>query len=106
MTAIQAYADLSFQVPELIDAVGAGRSHRWGCPVIVKSRPEYLAYSCGRCGTVGITGTDELIANIRPWCEIGGEAGTPMPRCRDRRARVHASTQPADGITAERRHGA
>ena len=50
-------------IEELIWWVADGfapcRSHAWGCPVIMKTDPEHVAWTCRRCGAITITITDD-----------------------------------------------
>ena len=34
-------------------------SHRWGCPVIMKTDPEHVAWTCSRCGELAFTAVGE-----------------------------------------------
>jgi hypothetical protein len=38
------------------DAVPA---HRWESPVIMKTQPDRVAYTCARCGAIGVPGVGE-----------------------------------------------
>ena len=37
------------------DGFAPCRSHAWGCPVIMKTDPEHVAWTCRRCGAITIT---------------------------------------------------
>jgi hypothetical protein len=49
---------LSGRVPRQYQTASlvVGRSsHAWACPVIMKTDPEHIAWTCARCGAVAIT---------------------------------------------------
>jgi hypothetical protein len=43
-------------------------AHAWACPVIMKTQPDRVAWTCGRCGAVAIAEVD------------AAPAGAPVPR--------------------------
>ena len=34
---------------------GVCLAHTWGCPVIMKTEPDHVAWTCSRCGVLAIT---------------------------------------------------
>jgi hypothetical protein len=43
------------------------RPHRWQCPVIMKTDPDLVAYTCSQCGAIGVVGGHEPLSQIRVW---------------------------------------
>ena len=40
-------------------------AHRWECPVIMKTHPDYVAYTCARCGAIGVVAAGESLSELR-----------------------------------------
>jgi hypothetical protein len=56
-----------------VTGVGGGEaSHRWRCPVIMKTAPDYVAYTCGRCAAIGVVAVGEPLSKLRGWGTSGG----------------------------------
>jgi hypothetical protein len=54
--------------------VGVEESHRWRCPVIMKTAPDYVAYTCGRCGAIGVVALGESLSKLLGWAFRSGTA--------------------------------
>ena len=50
-----------------IDPADAHRPHRWQCPVIMKTAPGFIAYTCSQCGAIGVVGGHEPLSQLRVW---------------------------------------
>jgi len=90
-----------------IDQADANRHpHDWQCPVIMKTAPGCIAYTCATCGAIGVLGGHEPLSQLRVWPAASGDRGAPL-ECFPRRelgrpmpvaSPLHgAAARPADG---------
>jgi hypothetical protein len=40
--------------------------HQWRCPVIMKTRPECIAYTCALCGAIAVLGDRDESLSMLP----------------------------------------
>ena len=64
-----------------MDRADDHRPHRWQCPVIMKTHPELIAYTCSLCGAVGVVGGDEPISQLRLWALESGDRDVTALEC-------------------------
>lgn len=75
-------ADPITDTPTTVTDVGGGEaSHRWRCPVIMKTAPDYIAYTCGRCAAIGVVAVGEPLSKLRGWAFGSGTSGAPSTKC-------------------------
>ena len=63
------------------DQADGHRSHRWQCPVIMKMAPDFIAYTCSRCGAIGVVGGHEPLSQIRVWASASNDRGASPLEC-------------------------
>ena len=83
-----------------------GRPHDWQCPVIMKTALGCIAYTCAKCGAIGVLGGHEPLSQLRGWPSASSDRGAPL-ECFPRRelgrpkpvaSPLHgAAARPADG---------
>jgi hypothetical protein len=61
--------------------VDAHPPHRWQCPVIMKTALGCVAYTCARCGAIGVVGGHEPLSQLRTWSAASSERGVAPLRC-------------------------
>ena len=52
--------------------------HRWQCPVIMKTDPDLIAYTCSQCGAIGVIGGHEPLSQIRVLASASNDRATPL----------------------------
>jgi hypothetical protein len=59
-------ASLSWSDVASMTAIAApSTAHRWDCPVIMKTHPDCVAYTCARCGAIGVVTGGESLSKLR-----------------------------------------
>ncbi len=72
-------------VSPAIDPADAHRPHRWQCPVIMKTDPDFIAYTCSQCGAIGVVGGHEPLSQLRVWAPPSNDRGAGPLECIPRR---------------------
>jgi hypothetical protein len=63
-------------------------AHRWECPVIMKTHPDCVAYTCARCGAIGVVAGGESLSQLRTVADgpaSRADADGRCGECHDRR---------------------
>ena len=80
--------------------------HDWQCPVIMKTALGCIAYTCAKCGAIGVLGGHEPLSQLRAWPAASRDRSAPLecfPHGEPGSARPAASSlpgadaRPADG---------
>ena len=72
-------------VSPAIDQADDHRPHRWQCPVIMKTAPDFIAYTCSQCGAIGVVGGHEPVSQLRVWAPASNDRGAMPVECIPRR---------------------
>jgi len=72
-------------VSPAIDQADDHRPHRWQCPVIMKTAPDFIAYTCSQCGAIGVVGGHEPLSQLRVWAPASNDRGAAPLECIPRR---------------------
>jgi hypothetical protein len=55
------------------------RLHAWSCPVIMKTAPDRVAWTCAHCGSLAVTGVGERPQpSARPQTPQAGDAAAEV----------------------------
>ena len=94
-------------LPAIDQADANSRPHDWQCPVIMKTALGCIAYTCAKCGAIGVLGGHEPLSQLRVWTAASSDRGAPhecFPRRELERAKPVAS--PLQGAAARAADGA
>jgi hypothetical protein len=59
---------------ERVSGVAGASAHDWRCPVVMKTDPDRVAYTCARCGEVAIVAAEAVPAADPEACPRGRRA--------------------------------
>lgn len=93
-------------LPAIDQADANSRPHDWQCPVIMKTAPGCVAYTCAKCGAIAVLGGHEPFSQLHGWPAASSDRAAPLECVPHREAGgakpfaslLHdAAVRPADG---------